>query len=410
MKALVLAGGFPQIELIKQLKSRNITVVLADWGENPVAKEYCDVFYQESTLDIEAIKNVAIKESVDFIITVCTDQALLTVAKVSEELGLPCYVDYQTALNVTNKQYMKNKFAENDIPTAKFVILNKLNTEVIDGFEFPLIVKPVDCNSSKGVVKVYNQNELETAFEADIKMSRSHTAIIEEFIEGKELTVDAYIENGIAKILAVSFNEKIEEENKFVIFRQINPAPVSSQVLHSIELVVQRIAETFALANTPLLVQMLLKNDGLYVIEFSARTGGGVKYLLIKNASGFDVITSVIDLTLGKVPHVQSINPKHKFFINEHIYCNAGTFDHLEGFDYLKANGIIVDYYPYKNKGALFDSISNSGDRIAGFTIVGDSIQEINEKHIIANNTFRVLDDKGNDIARHDLLPVLDFE
>ena len=37
------------------------------------------------------------REKVDFIITVCTDQALLTMAKVSEELGLPCYIDYETA-------------------------------------------------------------------------------------------------------------------------------------------------------------------------------------------------------------------------------------------------------------------------------------------------------------------------
>ena len=102
MKALVLAGGFPQIALIEELKKRNITVLLADYYPNPVAKPYADEFYQVSTLDIAAITELARTEKVDFLITACTDQALLTVAKVSEELGLPCYIDYKSAFYVTN--------------------------------------------------------------------------------------------------------------------------------------------------------------------------------------------------------------------------------------------------------------------------------------------------------------------
>ena len=139
MKALVLAGGLPQIALINELKKRGIVTVLADYFENPVAKEYADIFYRESTLDVEAITRVAKREKVDFLITVCTDQALLTVAKVSEELGLPCYIDYQTALNVTNKSYMKRIFAEKNIPTAHFAVMAKLEEECIRKLNYPLI-------------------------------------------------------------------------------------------------------------------------------------------------------------------------------------------------------------------------------------------------------------------------------
>ena len=151
MKALVLAGGFPQIELLRQLKARGIETVLADYYAEPVAKPYADKFCQVSTLDIPAITGLAKAEQVDFLITCCTDQALLTVAKVSEELGLPCYIDYQTGLNVTNKQYMKKVFNAHGIPTAKHTIMAAFNEEQLKGMQFPLIVKPVDCNSSKGV-------------------------------------------------------------------------------------------------------------------------------------------------------------------------------------------------------------------------------------------------------------------
>lgn len=103
MKILVLAGGFDQIALINELKNRNHDVILADYFPNPPAKKYAHKHYQVSTLDEDAIFNLAKKENVDLLTTACTDQALLTVAKVSEKLNLPCYISYETALNVTNK-------------------------------------------------------------------------------------------------------------------------------------------------------------------------------------------------------------------------------------------------------------------------------------------------------------------
>ena len=50
MKAFVIAGGLPQIELIKQLKARGITTVMADGNNNALAKPYADVFYQKRFL------------------------------------------------------------------------------------------------------------------------------------------------------------------------------------------------------------------------------------------------------------------------------------------------------------------------------------------------------------------------
>ena len=406
-KVLVLAGGFPQIALIKELKNRGYYVILADWNEEPVAKEYCDLYYKESTLDVDAIKSIAIKENVKFLITVCTDQALLTVAKVSEELALPCYIDYQTALNVTNKQYMKEVFVKNNIPTAKHIILDEFEEEKINNFKYPLITKPVDCNSSKGVKKAYNKEELIKYFYEAKKLSRTNTAIIEEFIEGPEITVDVYVEDGKAHVLSTSNSEKIKDNDKFVIFRTLNPA--FPDVVKKIEVVAQQIADAFNINNSPMLIQLLTDGTNVFVIEFSARTGGGVKYLLIKEVSGFDVINAVIDLTLGARPKLNIKNRNFKYLSNEFIYCKPGIFSHLEGFDKLKEDGYITNFYLFKKEGAIFETIANSGDRIAGFTIIGNSKEEMLEKHRYVNNNFKVIDILGNDIARHDLLVDLEF-
>ena len=94
---------------------------------------------------MEAVKEVAVKEKVDFLITVCADQVLLVVAQVSEMLGLPWYIDYETAQKVSDKRYMKKIFWENDIPTSRYVELTELEQDKIAHLEYPLVVKPVDA-------------------------------------------------------------------------------------------------------------------------------------------------------------------------------------------------------------------------------------------------------------------------
>lgn len=404
MKALVLAGGLPQIALINDLKSRGITTVLADYFENPVAKPYADVFYQVSTLDLEAITRVAKEEKVDFLITVCTDQALLTVAKVSEELNLPCYIDYQTALNVTNKSYMKDIFKEKNISTAKFAVMGELCADEIKDLKYPLIVKPVDCNSSKGVIRVENLEELKSAFENAVKLSRTDTAIVEEFIDGPELSVDVYVEEGVAKVLSVSQLDKIPEKNKFVIFRSKSPEYMSEELKEHIRLTAQQIADAFNLKNSPMLIQMISDGKKAYVLEFSARTGGGEKFIMIEKVSGFDIIGAVVDITLGQTPHISDKRPEAQLFATEFIYCKPGVFDHLENFEELKEQGVISDYYCFKSKGSEFDTIQNSGDRVGGFSIVGKTIEELNKKHNVAVSKLRVIDVNGQDMMRYDLL------
>ena len=404
MKALVLAGGFAQIALINEIKRRGIEVVLADYYEKPVARKYADIFYQVSTLDIDGIAQVAKKENVDFLITACTDQALLTVAKVSEDLGLPCYIDYKTALNVTNKEYMKKVFVENGIPTARHITAGALNKDEIAHLRYPLIVKPVDCNSSKGVKKVQNYEELEAAFEKAVEYSRTNTAIVEEFVEGIEISVDVYVEEGKANVLAVSKSDKIASAEKFVIFRGGYPVKEADKVKVKIEDTVQKIADAFNLKNTPMLVQLITDGERIAVLEFSARTGGGVKYILIENSSRFDVIKAVVDLTLGIKPHYEKKEPIAKYFVNEFMYCKKGTFEKLLGFEELKQEGIMQDYYLFKWKGAVFDTVENSGDRIGGFSVCADSFSELSEKHNEIVKRIKVIGVNGEDILRHDLL------
>ncbi len=404
MKALVLCGGVPQIALIKELKSRGITTILADMNDKVPAKEYADKFYKVSVLDIEAVRKVVIDEKVDYLISVCADQVLQVVAQIAEEEGLPWYIDYETAENVSKKSYMKKIFWENGVPTTKYVILDKFDADMISHLNYPIIVKPVDAYSSRGVCKVQNIEELQDALEKAIEISRTKTAIVEEFAEGDEISVDVYVEEGKAHVLCLTNIYKIGEDGKFIINRSRIPADVSPEIAEKIADTAQKIADAFGLENTPMLVQLISDGKKISVIEFCARTGGGIKFQMIKRVSGFDVIKAVVDLTLGEKPHVGEIKKSDKLILNEFVYTKAGELKSVEGFEELLADGTIAAYSIFKAPGTKFTQINSSGDRVAFFSIEADTVDEIKKKHTAANERIRAISTDGEDLIRHDLI------
>ena len=407
MKALILAGGIPQIELIKQLKSRGITTVLADGSPNAVARPYADAFYEVNIFNVSAVRDIAVSEKVDFILTVCADQVLLVVAQVSEMLGLPCYIDYITAQNVSDKIRMKQIFKKMGVPTTDYVETESFDLDIISKLRYPLVVKPVDAYSSKGVRKAESLEELRRFYAEAAQISRSGGVIVEEFFEGEELSVDAFVVDGKAKVLAVTNSDKVNSNDRFVIFRGWYPATVSEDVRKKIENVAQKIADGFGLVNSPLLIQLLTRDNKISVLEFCARTGGNMKWLLIKYSCGVDVITATIDTTLGQKPDLETKDMGHKIVANDFIYCHPGVFDHFEGFDDMVKQGLINEFHPSRLKGTVMHGVTSSSDRIAGMNIVADSIEEFNYKQKTILDAVRIVDPEGNDIMRKDLLPDL---
>lgn len=402
MKVLVLAGGFDQIALIKELKRRNSEVILADYYENPLAKRYADAFYRISTLDEEKIFQLAVKENVELVTTACTDQALLTVANVSKKMGLPCYLTPETAKNVTNKVYMKEKFKQHGIPTADCRVLqNEEEIGLLDNgiLKFPCIVKPCDCNSSKGVIKVENDRALIKAAENAFRLSRSKKVIIEEYVSGMELSVDAWVSAGTPKILDITESRKIRQNNNnFTIYQSRYPVGISKQIEERIKVAIAKIVKAFGLVDCPLLVQAIVNENGVYVVEFSARMGGGSKYKLIEYLTGINIMDKYVDFIMGNsIEDIMPVNVRKSYEL-DYIYTYDGTISRYINFEELKKSGKIQDIFYYKTEGNTITGRQVSGDRALGLLIEGNNDSELEEKRKKILDTVAILDVSGKDI------------
>ena len=212
------------------------------------------------------------------------------------------------------------------------------------------------------------------------------------------------MEEGKAHVLCLSKLDKIGEDGKFVINRSHVPAILSEEKKLQISSAAQKIADSFGLKNSPMLIQLISNDEKISVVEFCARTGGGIKFLMIKKFSGFDVVKAVADLTLGEKPHYERTESKQTVTVNEFIYCKPGVFDHLEGFEELLAEGVITEYSKFKTEGTEFSTINGSGDRVAYFSIEAENKNDLLKRHRLANERIRAISKEGKDLIRHDLI------
>lgn len=406
---MVLAGGNDQIELIKGLRRRfpGIEVILIDMNPNVRAKEYADRMLVISTMDFDAVKKAAREENIDLILSACGDQPMRTMAYVSEQLGLPCYLSYEDAENLTNKGRMKNLMIEGGIPTSRYDRFDINSEPALDGLTFPLVVKPVDNNGSKGVIRVNTHEELKAALAEARKFSGTGDVILEEFKSGEELSVEAFISNGNPIIVFASKNIKIKDRDTFTICRNEYIPNLNPSLKTKIEAIVASIGKVFGIDNVPLLIQMIVDDKGdISVIEFSARTGGGSKLFFIRRMTGVDVIDNLIDITLGLEPKVNPRPSSESAAIN-YCYTNPGVFTSIVGADELRESGIIEDLYQYKMFGSAISGSNYSADRPLGVLITGRDETELEEKTTKANNILKILDENGKDIMRHDIFQSL---
>ena len=404
-KVMILAGGNDQIALIEEIRrffKGGVQIILVDMSDKVRAIPFADKFLKISTMDKVSVLRAAREENIDYILTACGDQPLSTMAYVATEMGLPTYLSEQDVRDLTNKRFMKDKMVQSGIPTARHIYIDRSWDGRLPDIEYPLVVKPVDSNGSKGVKKVFSPADLSSALKEAFSYSLSGDVIIEEFKSGEELSVDVYIEGATAKLLSVTASRKISEnKDSFTIIQSYYPAPTGFKEERVLD-ICQKIADAWHLHDTPLLVQMIHKGESYNVLEFSARMGGGSKYRLIQVLSGVDIMKVYVEMVMGHKPHVE---PKKQYnnAIMSYIYCYPGVYESVEGFDLLKERGIIHDYFIYRAPNSVIEKSNTSSDRAAGFLVVGASQEEVDNKLSDANRFIRVLNNEGEDIMRHDL-------
>ena len=397
-KALVLGGTVPHAFLIDRLKEKGYETILVDYTSNPPAKSHADKHIQESSLDSSMVLKIAKDEKVDLVISTCIDQANSIACYVGEKLSLPIPYSYEISLDVTRKGRMKAIFKENDIPTSDYYVLNKNDSRVIN-LDFPVVIKPTDANSSKGVFKINSKEEFFEKIEESFSFSREGKTIVERFVNGTEIQVDCIAVDGQATVLMTRDKTTLQLPGKELQVSGFSiPGKLCESYRKQLEEIAQKIATAFKLINTPFFYQAICNESGVYVLEFAPRIAGGTTYDMVQKYSGVDYLEAAICSFTGDVIQLTPIF-SDSIFTTRFLYMKPGVFNSVVGLDGLLSSDSRYSFFPFVVSGKAINESLSSGNRIGGIMV---KTQDYEEADILINNALNaisVVDVNGNDLS-----------
>ncbi len=355
-KIAIIGAALFQEPAIAAAKEMGLETHVFAWAAGDPGEKTADFFYPISIREKDLILEECRRIGIDGIVSIASDLAMETVNYVAEEMGLPGNTTAATKIS-TNKHWMRKAFEENGDPSPRSMLVDaKTDFNSID-MEFPLIVKPTDRSGSRGVHKVYDRRKLRDAIIRAREYSFEDKAVVEEFVEGDEYSIEYISFRGQHWFLAAT--QKITTGAPYFIetgHRQ--PAPLSEEMLNRVKAISEHALDTLGLENGAAHIELKIDGDRINIIEIGGRMGGDfIGSDLVKLSTGYDFVKGVIKVALGEDPEVPEIRPVAHSGVNFII-----SQKDVEAYEQFKADhpGIILKEHIDSD---LSDIVTDSSNR-----------------------------------------------
>lgn len=219
MKIMVIGGGGREHAIIKKLKENNaIDKIYALPGNGGIENDA--VCIPIGACEIDKIVDFASSEKIDYAVVAPDDPLVLGAVDRLEEIGIPCFGPRANAAIIEgSKVFSKNLMKKYSIPTASYETFNDMEKALayLENAPIPTVIKADGLALGKGVTVAFTREEAKKAVvEAmqDKKFGRSgESIVIEEYLEGPEISVLAFTDGKTVKPMVSSMDHKRSGDN-----------------------------------------------------------------------------------------------------------------------------------------------------------------------------------------------------
>ncbi len=365
-KSIVIIGaGLLQVPVIKIANELGLKTIVTDYNMDAPGMKIADYPAVISIKDIDGtvriMKQLNNKIKIDGVITSGTD-ASMTVAAVANALNLPG-IPFENAEAASNKFKMRKRLMEHNVPIPKFFRCWSFDDliNISKEFKYPFVIKPVDNMGARGVMKIDNEAMLHVAFDNAKKGSPSGELIVEEYMEGGELSIDSIVYNDQIKITGIA-DRIIAREPYFIELGHILPSNQPENVLENAVEVFKKAIKAIGITVGAAKGDIKLTKDGAKIVEIAARLSGGfMSAYTYPYATGVNLIRIAIDLALGLEPLPQLFVPtKNRVSVEKAIIPKPGIIKEINGLNEALSIPGVMNVFTRVNIGdEIFDPKSN---------------------------------------------------
>lgn len=408
---LVLGGTVASLDLVKEAKKLGAYVVVTDDRKTGVAKDLADESYLVSTTDMDGLKKIIEEKKIDGVFCGPSEFNLKNTMEICEYTNLPFYVTKDQWDLCSNKDTFKELCEKFDVPSVPgYHLTEECLPEDLEKMKYPVIIKPVDGASSRGLSVCWGEEELRAAIPLAIKNSPTRKFIVEKYITNDHGFGCKYIANDGEIYLTGTSDRYTVDTNggkAMIINLAVYPSKKTDHFIEQINPNAIEMFKSIGIKNGSFFMQAIVDVDGqIYFHEMGLRLSGGVSYKMFEETCGFSDMEMMIRYSLGEKfasdEEIKKINP----YFNGHyvgILCiplREGKLKKISGVQEIQKDSMVFDWIQYYNEedeiGA--EKIGTLMQLFCRIKFFAKSKQELIEKIKWMQNTLQLEDEKGNDM------------
>lgn len=380
-KIAIIGASYLQLPLVKKAKEMGLETHVFAWSEGNLVEGVADFFYPISILEKQKILDVCQEIKIDGITSIASDIAMPTVNFVACKLGL-IGNSIETAIISTDKFEMRKALESGGVPCPKFEFFSKPNFINKKQFRFPVIVKPTDRSGSRGVTKIDSINHVNEALKKVLDISLSNRAIIEEFITGREFSVEMISYEG--NHYPITITDKVTTGSPyFVEIEHHEPTSITNEEKSNINKSVVEALNILNIKNGASHSEVFLLNDGnIRIVEIAGRMGGDfIGSHMVELSTGYDFVKGVIEVALGNFTI-----PKITKNSNSGVYYVLLPEGKIKTINTKINNKHVMEAIPILKEGDYIHKIVDGADKRAGIIVYSHPSEKV---ELIANDILK---------------------
>ncbi|HEY4705874.1 MAG TPA: ATP-grasp domain-containing protein [Thermodesulfobacteriota bacterium] len=365
---IILGAGVMQIPLIKKAREMGLFVIATD--KNPAAEGFAHADLP-ITLDIKdalaharwAIEN---RERHNISGVVAGADVAITAASISNALGLPG-IPLDVAERSNNKWLMKQRWLADGIatPYAEEVATLAEARKAAAKVGYPCMVKAIDNAASRGSRRIDSEKELDAALADARAHSTTRTALVEEFVEGEEQSVELIVHKGVHYRFGI-----VDRHFGFRPFPievgHTNPTRLPMKEQEEFYNLVISAARSLSVEFGPYKADTIMTKKGPMILELPARLSGGFhSQYTTPLATGLEPQKMAIALAAGlPVRKEYFTRSRGRVTICKAIFPEPGTVTAIEGVEEAKALPGVNAVFMMVSAGEIIPPYRNCGHRV----------------------------------------------
>ena len=399
---LIIGGGVFQVPAIKTAKSMGLKVVVTDYNPEAEGMLLADYPIEVSTRNINLTVNTAKQFHracpLDGVMTVGTD-ASQTVAAVADALNLPG-IPFEVAERATDKIKMRQVLKEKGVPVPDFRPIWTLEEcqQAIQDMPLPLVIKPCDNMGARGVRKIERLDDLISAFREAKEASISGKLILEEFMEGPELSLDALVFEGSIHITGVA-DRIIERAPYFVEIGHTLPSALPEKQQSRAVAVFKQAIFALGIDIGAAKGDIKITPEGPKIVEIAARLSGGwMSAYTYPLSTGVNLYKAAIQIALGETP--TDLKPKTSLVSAERsLLPPPGKILSIQGVEEARKIKGVKEIILMKEAGDMAEEPRSNLGKVGYVITVGKTREEAIRINDLAREILKIEIGASNDLT-----------